>query len=249
MQQPALRTRRPDPYDALMQTRRRMFAVLAALSTAVVLVAGCSSSKESTASLPDAAGLLQQSSQTTKNVKSGHLVITVTGKIEGLPVKKLSGDLTNVPSTAVQGNATLTMGGSDVDIQFVVLDAILYASLTPNNWLDLGPAADIYDPSAILNPDTGLANMLANFTDAKSEATETINGVEAVRIAGKVNADAVNKLIPQLKVTGPVPGTAWIQKDGDHNLVQAKIDQSDGNSVEMTLSEWGKAVTVTKPAV
>jgi lipoprotein LprG len=232
-----------------MQTRRRMFAVLAVLSTAVVLVAGCSSSKESTASLPDAAGLLQQSSQTTKNVKSGHLVITVTGKIEGLPVKKLSGDLTNVPSTAVQGNATLTMGGSDVDIQFVVLDAILYASLTPNNWLDLGPAADIYDPSAILNPDTGLANMLANFTDAKSEATETINGVETVRIAGKVNADAVNKLIPQLKVTGPVPGTAWIQKDGDHNLVQAKIDQSDGNSVEMTLSEWGKAVTVTKPAV
>jgi lipoprotein LprG len=226
-----------------------MFAVLAALSTAVVLVAGCSSSKESTASLPDAAGLLQQSSQTTKNVKSGHLVITVTGKIEGLPVKKLSGDLTNVPSTAVQGNATLTMGGSDVDIQFVVLDAILYASLTPNNWLDLGPAADIYDPSAILNPDTGLANMLANFTDAKSEATETINGVETVRIAGKVNADAVNKLIPQLKVAGPVPGTAWIQKDGDHNLVQAKIDQSDGKSVEMTLSEWGKAVTVTKPAV
>jgi lipoprotein LprG len=232
-----------------MQTRRRTFAVLAALSTAVVLVAGCSSSKESTASLPDAAGLLQQSSQTTKNVKSAHLVITASGKIEGLPIKKLSGDLTNVPSTAVQGNATLTMGGSDVDIQFVVLDATLYASLTPNNWLDLGPAADVYDPSAILNPDTGLANMLANFTDAKSEATETINGVETVRIAGKVNADAVNKLIPQLKVTGPVPGTAWIQKDGDHNLVQAKIDQSDGNSVEVTLSEWGKAVTVTKPAV
>ena len=41
----------------------------------------------------------------------------------------------------------------------------------------MGPAADIYDISAILNPDTGLANVLANFSDPKSDSTETINGV------------------------------------------------------------------------
>ena len=35
----------------------------------------------------------------------------------------------------------------------------------------MGPASDIYDLSAILNPDTGLANVLANFSDPKSDAT------------------------------------------------------------------------------
>jgi lipoprotein LprG len=30
--------------------------------------------------------------------------------------------------------------------------------------------------------------------------------------------------------------------------VQAKLDPSQGNSVQMTLSDWGKTVTVTRPA-
>jgi len=233
-----------------MQTRRRLFAALAALSTAAVLVAGCSSSsKTSTEALPEAATLLTDSSQTTKDLESVYLDLTVTGQIEGLPVKKLTGDLTNVPSVAAQGNASITMAGSDVDIEFIVFDTVLYAALTPDNWIDFGPAADIYDPSAILNPDTGLANMLASFADPRSEATETINGVQTVRVTGNVSTDAVNKLVPQLKATAPVPGTAWIRKDGNHDLVQAKLDPSAGNDIKMTLSDWGKTVTVTRPAV
>jgi lipoprotein LprG len=31
--------------------------------------------------------------------------------------------------------------------------------------------------------------------------------------------------------------------------VQAQLEQSAGNSVQLTLSEWDKPVTVTKPAV
>ncbi|WP_197381332.1 LppX_LprAFG lipoprotein [Mycolicibacterium mengxianglii] len=238
-----------------MQTRRRRFRMspatktLAALSAAAVLVAGCSSSEPATESLPDATELLQQSSQTTKGLQSAHLEITVTGTIEGLPVKSLTGDLTNVPATAVQGNATITMAGSNVDAGLIVIDNILYASLTPDSWLDLGPAADIYDPSTILNPETGLANLLTSFTDAKSESTENINGVDTVKVAGKVSAEAVNTLIPQVKATDAVPATAWIEKDGEHNLVQAEIDPSSGNSIQMKLSDWNKPVTVTKPPV
>jgi lipoprotein LprG len=226
-----------------------MFAVLAALfAISVLFVAGCSSSKPSEP-LPDAAGLVQQSIQTTKALKSAHLDIVVNGTIEGLPVKKLTGDLTNVPKVAVTGNSTITMGGSDVDIQLVVADGTLYAALTPNNWLDMGPASDIYDPSVILSPDSGLANVLASLTDTKSEASETINGVATIKISGKVTPDAVNKLIPQLKASQPLPATVWIQKDNPHQLVQAKIDQSDSNNIQLTLSEWDKPVTVTKPAV
>ncbi|WP_431232359.1 LppX_LprAFG lipoprotein [Mycolicibacterium psychrotolerans] len=232
-----------------MPTCRRMFAVLAALlATAALFVAGCSSSSKPSEPLPEAAGLLQQSIQVTKALKSAHLEITVGGKIEGLPVKKLSGDLTNVPATAVSGNSTISMGGSDVDIQLVVLDGTLYAALTPNNWLDMGPAKDIYDPSVVLNPDNGLANWLASITDAKSEASETINGVDTIRITGKVSADAMNKLIP-LKASSPLPATVWVQKADPHQLVQAKADTGNGSSIQITLSEWDKPVTVTKPAV
>ena len=230
-----------------MQTRRRAFAVLAAVLAAALLAAGCSSKKAEP--LPDAAPLIQQSIAATKALKSAHLEIAITGKIEGLPVKTLAGDLTNVPTVAVQGKSTITMGGSDVDVQLIVVDGTLYAALTPNQWLDMGPAAEVYDPSVILNPDSGLAGVLASLTDAKADAIETVAGVSTVRITGKAGAEAVNKVIPQLKAGGPVTATVWIEKDDPHQLVQAKVDQSEGNSVSLTLSEWDKPVTVTKPAL
>jgi lipoprotein LprG len=90
--------------------------------------------------------------------------------------------------------------------------------------------------------------VLANFADPKADGLETIDGVEAVRVTGNVSADAVNKIAPQIGATGPVPGTAWIREDGNHELVQAKLDPTPANSITMTTSDWGKPVTVTKPA-
>jgi lipoprotein LprG len=233
-----------------MQTRRRLFVVLAAMSIAAALIAGCSSgSEQSGAPLPDATTLVKQSTDVTKNLKSAHLVLTVSGKIPGLPIKTLTGDLTTAPATAASGDVQLTMGGSEVDANFVVLDGELYATLTPNKWSDFGKAADIYDVSALLNPDTGVANVLANLTDPKAEGRDTINGQSAIRISGNVPADAVNKLASNLSAGKTTPTTVWIQETGDHQLVQAKMDKSSGNSVQITLSNWNQPVQVSKPQV
>jgi lipoprotein LprG len=235
-----------------MPTLRRLgpiLAVLVALAVAAALVGGCSSSKQSAAPLPDAATLLSKSNLTTRNVKSVHLVLSVTGTIHGLPVKTLTGDLTTSPDTAAKGDANLTVLGSAVDAQFVVDDGTLYAALTPGHWESFGPASAIYDPSEILNPNTGLANVLTNISNPKSESRETINGQSTIKITGTASADAVNGLAPQLKATQPLPATMWIQETGDHQMVQAKLDQSPGNSVQMTLSNWNAPVQVTKPPV
>jgi lipoprotein LprG len=193
--------------------------------------------------------LLKESTASTRALKSIHLDLTVEGQINNFPIKTLSGDLTQSPAVAGQGNTKLTFQGSDVDAKFVVIDSNLYVALSGDSYIDMGPAADVYDISAILSPDKGLANVLANFSDPKSESTETVNGVETVKVTGQVSADAVNAIAPPIKASGPVPGTAWIEKDGDHKLVQAKLEPSDGTSVQMTLSDWDKPVTVTKPAV
>jgi lipoprotein LprG len=237
-----------------MQTRpknavRSLWLILTALFAATALIAGCSSSAEkSSESLPDAATLLKDGNTATRALKSVHLELSVAGEIPDLPIKTLTGDLTNVPAVAAQGNAKLLFQGSEVDANYVVIDNNLFVALSGDSYLDMGPAADVYDIAAILNPDTGLANVLANFSDPKSESTETINGVETVKVTGQVSADAVNKIAPPLAATGPIPGTAWIEKDGDHKLVQAKLEPMEGSSVQMTLSEWDKPVTVTKPA-
>jgi lipoprotein LprG len=233
----------------VMQTRRPILTVLAALSITAALVGGCSSSKQSAAPLPDAATLLAKSNLTTRNVKSVHLVLSVNGKIKHLPVKTLTGDLTTTPDTAAQGNADITLGGSDIDAQFVVDNGTLYAALSPGQWESFGPAAAIYDPSEILNPNAGLANVLTNISNPKSDSRETINGQNTIKITGTASADAVNGLAPQLKATQPAPTTAWIEENGDHQLAQVQLEQTPGNSVQMTLSNWNAPVQVTKPPV
>ena len=232
-----------------MQTR--LLAIFAVLLTAIALVAGCSSkSQGSSKALPDAATLLKQSSETTKSQPSVHLKLTVQGEIKELPIESLEGDLTNTPAVGAQGTANIVFLGQRLEgVDFSVVDGTLYAALTKGSYQDLGPAVDIYDVSAILNPDTGLANVLANFSDPKADGRETLNGVDTVRVTGTVSAEAVSKIAPQITATGPIPGTAWIKEDGDHALVQAKLEPTPGNGVTMTLTDWGKPVTVTKPAV
>lgn len=235
-----------------MQTSRRTIAVaLAVLALISALLTSCSGGEETDNSpLPDAATLLQQSSQATRDLKSVHLELRVTGSIPELPLESLSGDLVNAPVVGAQGKANIIFLGSKLeDVEFVVADGNLYAALTPGGKPDLiGPAADVYDVSKILNPDTGLANVLANFTNAKAEGRETINGVKTVKITGEVSKEAVDKIASEIGASGPVPSTAWIREDGNHELVRAKLDPSQGNSVEMTLSEWGKTVDIKKPA-
>jgi lipoprotein LprG len=231
-----------------MQTR--LLAIFAALVAATALFAGCSSkSQDSSKPLPDAATLLKESSETTKAQSSVHLKLAVQGQIQDLPIETLEGDLTNKPAVAAQGTANIIFLGQRLEgVDFVVADGNLFGAITKGSFQDFGPAADIYDVSALLNPDAGLGNILANFSDPKADGRENINGVDTVRVKGNVSADAVNKIAPQLKVTGPVPGTAWIREDGNHDLVQVKLDISPNNSITMTCSDWGKSVTVTKPA-
>jgi lipoprotein LprG len=230
-----------------MQTR--LVAILAALVTATALLAGCSkSSEDSGKDLPDASTLLQQSSETTKKQASVHLQLTVQGEIKELPIESLDGDLTNAPAVAAQGKANINFLGQRLEgVEFVVVDGILFGAISAGSFQEFGPAVDIYDASAILNPTTGLANVTTNFSDAKADGRETINGVETVRITGIVSADAVNKIAPQIAATSPVPGTAWVAEEGNHELMQAKLEPSSDTSVTMSMSDWGKPVTVTKP--
>ena len=232
-----------------MQTPARLAVLLTTLVTAAFLIAGCSADSKSE-SLPDAATVLADSNKTTRDLQSVHLELVVNGEIKELPIASMSGELTNAPAVAAQGKADIVFLGQKVDdVDFVVIDGTLYGALTPGSWTDFGPAADIYDVSAILNPDTGLANVLASFSSPKTDGRETLNGVDTLKVTGEVSADAVNKIAPQIAATGPVPATAWISTDGKNNLVQAKLDVTQDSSVQMTLSKWDEPVTVTKPAV
>ena len=240
---------------------KRTPVIATAVVTVVAVVVGVivaiyflqSHDKNTCGPLPDAAQatqLVKQSQETTKNYRSVHLELKVDeGLRDKLPVDVLTGDLTIASEVAAKGTiSTLYYMGSHKGVELVIIGDKLYFAITKGNWIEYpGPASDVYDLSLILKPDTGLANILANFTEAKADCRDDIGGAKALRITGKLSKDAVNKISPQLAVSDAVPATVWIREDGNHDLVRVKLEAKQGSSVQMTLSDWGKPVTVEKP--
>ncbi|MBG6217936.1 lipoprotein LprG [Arthrobacter sp. CAN_A6] len=237
-------------YSAALQFR--FVVIFALLIAGIALVAGCTSPGPGPSSEdpPDPAALLNESSETTRAQTSTHLELSVEGEIAGLPVEFVEGDLTQTPAVAAEGTLDMTYLDQQLKgVEFVVSDGNLWAAITSGGSLtNFGPASNVYDVATILDPDVGLANVLASFSDPNIDGQETVEGVDTVRITGNVAADAVNNISPQIGATDPVPGTAWISEDGNRELMQVRLEPSPGNSVTMILSEWGEPVTVENPA-
>ena len=131
-------------------------------------------------------------------------------------------------------------------VDFVLFDKKLYIKGITGSWQEFGDASKIYDPSAILDPDRGVAKLLASIQSPVSEGREDLAGVKAIRVAGKVAKDIVSGLVPG--VQSDVNVKVWVKDETGHQPVRAQVEISPGNTVDITLSEVNKPVTVTKPA-
>lgn len=232
--------------------RFRFGAVLAVTAAAAVALVGCSSSSD-TSSGADAATLVQQSSEAMKNLTAAHFVITAEGKIPNLKVTKLEADVASKPAVAATGTASIQMGQQSQDAQLIYTEGHLYSDIAePGTWIDYGPGSSIYNLSVLLDPQKGLANAVAKIKDPKVEGTEDINGTKTTKITGTASTNDIAELAgarkaPEKEQTVPI--TVWISDSEPHYLVKAEIQPVPDAKLVMTLSDFGKQVNVTKPAV
>jgi lipoprotein LprG len=209
----------------------------------LVTTAGCSSSTDTGTPPPDGAALLKEASETMKSVNSATFALTVTGQVPGVPVKEVSGDLNRAGEA--KGNAKLDQFGQTFEVEFVLFDKKLYIKGITGSWQEFGDASKIYDPSAILDPDRGVAKLLASIQSPVSEGREDVGGIKTVRVSGKVAKDIVSGLVPG--VQSDVNVKVWVKDEAGRQPVRAQVEISPGNTVNITLSEVNKPVSVTKP--
>ena len=228
---------------------RRILLVTLALTTAVATACSSDDSADP-GSLPDGAGLLKDSSASVSNAKSAHFTLNVNGKIAALPVHKAEGDLTSTDGAAGAAKGTISMDfmGSLFEGDFVLVDNSLYfKGPTGDDWQKI-PASLVtstYDPGAILDPDRGIAKVLASVQNAKTEGTEDIDGVSTYRVTGKVTKDVVKDLVPG--IDSDVNITFWVRQDDGHQPVKASVKVADNASVDVTVSDIDKQVSITAP--
>ncbi|HEY7282983.1 MAG TPA: LppX_LprAFG lipoprotein [Actinomycetota bacterium] len=234
--------------------RRGVLAAIVAATLPAVL-AGCSSSKGGSgtttpANLPAAAGLLKSSEQAMKQVKSAKFHLEGKGSIAGVEVDSADGTVTS--DGKAQGTAKVVQNGTLASIDLVVVGGDIYIKGPTGTFAKLPPGAagTFFDPSQILNPDKGLAQLLHFASDPRTVDEETVNGVDAYKVQAQLDGALVSHLMP-ITAVNKVPGTLWIAKDGNQ-LVQISVSapQVGGKTAQLTLdlSDFGVTTNITPPA-
>ncbi|MBS4099956.1 LppX_LprAFG lipoprotein [Tsukamurella paurometabola] len=230
-------------------TALRLASTVVALLAVLGLLAACSKSdgeKVNDAPLPDAKTLIDASSKAARDLHDVQLDLSVDGTVPNLPVKSVSAYLTDQPKLGGQGDADVVYQGSAVKAKFIVTDGDLFVQFGPGQpYNRTGKAVDVYDASAILDPERGIANLIASVREPKVEGREQIGGTEAVRISGIIPGTALAGIVPKAAL-GDRPLTFWVQEAAPNNLVRANVG-FDSGTLTVTLSDWGKKVALLDP--
>jgi lipoprotein LprG len=230
--------------------RRRL---LLAVPVVTVLLAGltaCTGGDDKSASdLPAGDELVRSAAEAMRSVQTAHFEITASGTLAGVPLRRASGVITAAGDA--DGSAQIDQSGPLAELSFVVKGQTLHVKGATGGWqqVPLALASSVYDPSKILSPDQGVANVLATASGAKTEARESIGGTDAYRVKATFNGEALSKLVPG--VEADVPGQIWIGADR-RVLHQGKFSvpaQGGGDpaTVTVTFSDFDAPVTINEP--
>lgn len=226
--------------------------LLGALAVTAALVTGCSSDSDTKPkeALPAAGPLIADAAQAIGAVKSAHFTLRVNGDVPGLTVQALEGDLTKEGGSkgGAKGTGKLSMLGQLTEVEFTLAGETLYIKGPTGSYqkVPIALGASIYDPSAVLDPNRGLAKVLSSIQNPKTEAKEDVNGTQAYKVSGKVTRDILATLLPGAPEDAFV--SFWLAEAGKHLPVKASAMLPNNASVDVTLSDVDKPVTITAPA-
>lgn len=185
-------------------------------------------------------------------------VRTVTVGIEvdpvaaGIPIRSANGQLTS--DGQAQGSAVLAFnGGAPLEYQLVVTGGVFYlrGPTGPFTPLPRVIARTVFDPTAILDADRGIAVLLSSADAPVTRAREEVDGVDTFRVDATFRPQPVATLVPA--VQGPVPGSVSVDA-ATFRVVRAVLQVPDGpggakgGPVTVRLSDYDAPVTVTRPA-
>ncbi|MBB5629437.1 LppX_LprAFG lipoprotein [Sphaerisporangium krabiense] len=231
------------PTSPAARRRTPRVRALVTLLAALCLAAACSSQAE----LPAGPDLMKRSAEAMRSVKSVAFAIATEGK-PPVPLKRAEGSL--ITKGDAKGTVQIEVLGMLQELAFVLTGDTVYFKGPTGGYQTMTRAqlAQIYDPSAILDPDKGVARLLSGATGATTEAAEDVEGSRAYRVAATLPRDVVTAVVPGVRQE--VKGTLWVDT-ASGRLVKASLPISEGansGTVLVTLTDYDAPVTIATPA-
>lgn len=231
--------------------RTRGWAIVAVTAALALTTAACSGKKAetSTTTLPSGPTLMQQSEAAMSTVQTVRFAIAVDGTLPGLPLSKAQGDLK--ASGDAKGSANISEFGVNVEVEFIIVNKTFYLKGVTGGYskMPLSTASSIIDPSAILDPNRGVVQLMKTAKNPTTEAIESVNGHDAYRVAVTPDPATITSLVP-----GSGAGTTgkiWIDTT-THRLSKGVFTvpgsgSGKGATVTITLTNYNAPVTVNAP--
>jgi len=224
--------------------RMRLPFAAAAAAAVLLAAAGCTGG-DGDGDLPAAGELLPAAADEMAQLETVTVRIETDTDLAGLPLREVDGVITR--AGAAEGTARVEQFGQLVEVGFVVLDGTFHYQLF-GGWqqLPLADATEFYDPSAILDSDRGLPQLLRTATGA----TVVGRDGDTYEVTATLAAGGVAALLPG--APDGLPATLWIGVDRPL-LHRAQIEVPDGGSggeagtVSVELSGFDQPVDISAP--
>jgi lipoprotein LprG len=217
----------------------RSTPLVATAALALFAAAACSGSGD----LPAADEMLPDAAAAMREVESVRFDLTVDGEIPGLDIKAADGVVT--ADGSAEGTGTLTAFGMDIEAEYVIIGEDAWVKGPTGGFQQIPVGDDMlpYDPTLLLDPDTGVAALLETADKAEPEDTEKVDGVETYRYTVEFDPAAFATLIPAEGDWNAA--TVWFDQDTSR-VVKAEFSQGDA-TVTLLLSDYDETVTIEAP--
>jgi hypothetical protein len=221
---------------------------LAALLTAAVLT-GCGGSGKPEES---AADLLTRAKTTLDDASSAHFVLTSeNAPTSGTALVGGEGDIAR-PSS-FDGTLKVVALGATADLAVVSVDGTVYAQLPFSSGFSVVDPAQFGfgDPGALLDPDTGISQLLSQAESAKLGDEKRVDGEVVQEVTAEIPGDLVEQILTSADPSKPVQGVFSIASDSGElrraQLTGPFFSADQDATFTLELSDFGADVEITAP--
>ena len=229
--------------------RRRRLRLLAVVLAATGVLAGCSGGSEESA--PD---LLARAKTVLDEASSVHFVLSSENPPEtGTALLGGEGDLAR-PSS-FEGTLQVQAAGGSLDLEVVSVDGTVYAQLPfTTGFSEVDPGQFGFgDPGALLDPETGISQLLAEAQQAELGEERRVDG-EVVRevtaqLPGQLVADLLTSQDPEQDVDARFSVASESGELRRAELTGPFFAAEEKATFTLELSDFGADVDITAPPV
>jgi hypothetical protein len=231
-----------------MSLRRGALPLVALVTLAVPALAGCSGAPD-TESAP---GLLAHAKHTLDEASSAHFVLGSEGApTTGTALVGGEGDIARPASFA--GTLNVLALGSTLDLEVVSVDGTVYAQLPFSTGFSVVDPAQfgIGDPGALLDPDTGISQLLGEATSAKLGEERRVDGEVVREVTAELPGDLVERILTSQDPRKPVQARFSVATESGElrraELTGPFFTAEDDATFTLELSDFGADVEITAP--